>query len=144
MLEDALADGEKYNVVSTKSGPLSSGQRSGNLYMLETGQDIIKDFVESQMRNKNLVADCSEADLDKQLIQMFRKTKSDFEEGGSNTLFLALGTLRWKESETSDRSYRAPIILMPVRLERKSARQSQSFCKSLTRIRSSTPLLSNS
>ena len=108
MLEDALADGEKYNVVSMKSGPLSSGQRSSNLYTRETGQDITKDFVESQMRNKNLVADCSDSDLDKQLIQMFRKTKSDFEEGGSNTLFLALGVLRWKESETSDRSYRAP------------------------------------
>ena len=111
-----MADGEKYNVVSMKSGPLSSGQRSSNLYTRETGKDITKDFVESQMRNKNLVADCSDSDLDKQLIQMFRKTKSDFEEGGSNTLFLALGVLRWKESETSDRSYRAPIILMPVRL----------------------------
>jgi very-short-patch-repair endonuclease len=122
MLEDALADGQKYNVVSLRSGPLATGQRNAKLFNNQTGQNINQTFVQNQMQNKNLVADCSDADLDKHLIQMFRKTKTDFEEGGSNTLFLALGVLRWKESETSDKSYRAPIILMPVRLERKSAR----------------------
>src|SRR3546814_9867366 len=49
------------------------------------------------------------------------KAKADFEEGGSNTLFLALGMLRWAAPGDAKRSYRAPLILLPVKLERRSA-----------------------
>ena len=43
------------------------------------------------------------------------------QEGGTNTLFLAAGFLRWKKTEGDTRTYRAPIILIPVNLERRSA-----------------------
>src|SRR3546814_14701618 len=56
------------------------------------------------------------------LIELYRKAKSDLQEGGANTLFLALGMLKWKQSEDEARSYRAPLILVPVKLERRSAR----------------------
>ncbi|MBV8878902.1 MAG: DUF4011 domain-containing protein, partial [Planctomycetaceae bacterium] len=46
------------------------------------------------------------------------------QEQGVNTLFLALGMLQWKEEEAAKEPRFAPLILIPVRLERKSARSS--------------------
>ncbi|MGI2029024.1 DUF4011 domain-containing protein [Endozoicomonas acroporae] len=43
------------------------------------------------------------------------------EEGGYNTLYLAVGMLRWKANPEDDRSYRAPLILIPAELTRSSA-----------------------
>jgi hypothetical protein len=59
--------------------------------------------------------------LEASLIELYRKARSDMEEGGSNTLYLALGFLKWKKSATDEKTYRAPLILLPIRLERKSA-----------------------
>ncbi|WP_255326465.1 DUF4011 domain-containing protein [Sphingobium sp. EM0848] len=42
-------------------------------------------------------------------------------EGGASTLFLSLGSLKWKKKPEDEESYRAPLILLPVKLERKSA-----------------------
>lgn len=53
---------------------------------------------------------------------MFRNTKNDLDEGGSNTLFLSMGMLKWKETHNSTRTYKAPLILLPVELIRQSAR----------------------
>jgi len=58
--------------------------------------------------------------LDAALIDLYRKARSDLEEGGSNTLFLAVGFLRWKKAEDDPKSYVAPLILLPVQLERRS------------------------
>jgi hypothetical protein len=44
------------------------------------------------------------------------------QEQGVNTLFLALGMLQWKEEEAAREPRFAPLVLVPVRLERKSAR----------------------
>ena len=41
------------------------------------------------------------------------------EESGVNTLFLAIGFLRWKVSATDEKQYRAPLLLMPVELVRR-------------------------
>src|SRR5688572_24813758 len=44
------------------------------------------------------------------------------QEQGVNTLFLALGMLQWKEEEGTGEPRHAPLVLVPVRLERKTAR----------------------
>ncbi len=44
------------------------------------------------------------------------------QEQGVNTLFLALGMLHWKEEDASPDVRVAPLVLVPVRLERKTAR----------------------
>ncbi len=54
------------------------------------------------------------------LLALFRRAKSDMQEGGTNTLFLAAGFLRWKR-DGEERTYRAPLLLIPVALDRRSA-----------------------
>lgn len=120
LLEDELASGKKYNIVSLEK--LKTSGRSSEQYALSTGDNLEDDTVRDQLQRGSLVADISERDLEKNLINLFRRAKSDMEEGGSNTLFLAIGMLRWKDNPDSEKSYRAPLILLPVRLERSSAR----------------------
>ena len=60
--------------------------------------------------------------LQKRLLTLFRDALGIEEEQGVSVLFLALGFLRWYESESSDIERFAPLILLPVDLERDSAR----------------------
>ena len=55
------------------------------------------------------------------LTEIFRKARADQQEGGANTLFLTIGTLLWRQKER-ETPYRAPLILVPVVLERPSVR----------------------
>ena len=46
--------------------------------------------------------------------------RNDLAEGGSNTLYLAVGFLRWKQNPTDENIYRAPLLLVPITLTRRS------------------------
>lgn len=60
--------------------------------------------------------------LDTSLRRIDEILQSNLEEQGVHTLFLSLGMLYYTESESSQEVFRAPIILLPVIIERKSAR----------------------
>lgn len=120
LLEDELASGKKYNIISKEA--LSTKGRSKEQFTLQTGDDLEDELVRDQLKRGSLVAESTERDLEKNLINLFRRAKSDFEEGGANTLFLVIGMLRWKEDSRNEQSYKAPLILLPVKLERTSAR----------------------
>ena len=64
------------------------------------------------------------ATLNRRLRETFRQARSSIEEQGVNTLYLALGLLRWYESDKSELERTAPLILVPVRLDRTDVRQS--------------------
>lgn len=60
--------------------------------------------------------------LDKSLRRLEGQARLILEEQGVNALFLSLGTLHYSESADSKEFYKAPLILVPVELSRKSAR----------------------
>ena len=60
--------------------------------------------------------------LDRRLLRIFHDARTVEEEQGVNILYLALGFLKWFESDSSDVERFAPLILLPVSLERQSAR----------------------
>jgi very-short-patch-repair endonuclease len=60
--------------------------------------------------------------LDKSLRRLDEQARLSIEEQGVNTLFLALGMLHYTESADSEQIFKAPIVLLPVALTRKSAR----------------------
>ena len=64
------------------------------------------------------------ATLNRRLIETFRHARSSIEEQGVNTLYLALGLLRWYESDQSEVERVAPLILIPVKLDRTDVRHS--------------------
>ncbi len=59
--------------------------------------------------------------LHKRLFDVWYDARSMEEEQGANVLFLALGLLRWFDSDSSDVARHAPLILVPVELERSTA-----------------------
>ncbi len=59
-------------------------------------------------------------EVKRRLNDILHDARSSMEELGQNTVFLALGELEWREAKAA-KSYRAPILLLPVRLERRTA-----------------------
>ncbi len=121
-MEDSLADGVSFKFLSAEESPLNDRERSEEAFRLQVGSDIHKEYAVEQLNKNVLLANMPKKKLEQNAITLLRKAKNDLEEGGSNTLYLALGMLRWKESPEDDRSYRAPLILIPAELTRSSAR----------------------
>ena len=56
--------------------------------------------------------------LDERLLRTLTDATTLLEEQGVNTLFIALGMIRWYESDFSEMERAAPLVLVPVRLDR--------------------------
>jgi flagellar biosynthesis GTPase FlhF len=61
--------------------------------------------------------------LQSRLLATYHAAKTSLEEQGVNTLYLALGMLRWFEDDNSEKEHRAPLMLIPVELQRGDARE---------------------
>ena len=64
----------------------------------------------------------TDTDLGNRLLRLYQASRSAQEELGLNVLFVAAGFLAWKPQDRSD-VVRAPIFLLPVSLERATARE---------------------
>ena len=122
VMEDMLADGTKFKFLSAQESPQFDPSRDSEMFRLQTGSDVHREYALNQIKNKVLIANQPAKKLEKNSVELFRRAKNDLEEGGSNTLFLALGFLKWKENPEDSRSYKAPLLLIPVKLTRRSAR----------------------
>ena len=58
--------------------------------------------------------------IQKTLRNLYRKSKTDYEERGLNTLFLVCGLLEWHETDRTE-PVRSPLLLVPVRMDRTEA-----------------------
>ncbi len=61
------------------------------------------------------------AEHDKVLAEMWRQSRSSFEESGAILLHITLGLLQWFVTPTSTQPRFSPLILLPVQLSRGSA-----------------------
>lgn len=58
--------------------------------------------------------------LAKKLLKTYRDQRTLMEETGVNTLFLALGRLKWTDSKVQKGDRSSPLLLVPVTLERRA------------------------
>ena len=117
-LEDALAAGKTFRGLSLKDDdPVADRTLSP-----EDTQRIEEEVARNAFERGQVPVPLTGLEMNNRLVTLFRRAKSDMQEGGTNTLFLAAGFLRWKKSESDTRAYRAPLLLIPVTLERRSAR----------------------
>ena len=117
-LEDKLAEGLKYRGFALKDhNPL----QARTLTVEERGR-IEEEVAEGEFDKGNLCIPLTGQDMNKRFLALHRQAKSDLSEGGTNTLFLAVGFLRWKRKAEDERAFRAPLILIPVKLNRTSVR----------------------
>ncbi|WP_213877880.1 DUF4011 domain-containing protein [Pseudomonas sp. dw_358] len=118
-LEDVLAKGQRIRVVPVPD--LESGGRDPALYAQQNHESLLDEVARQALSRGEVLASLEKVKLDATLIDLYRKARTDLEEGGANTLFLAIGFLKWKKTADDPKTYSAPLILLPVKLERKSA-----------------------
>lgn len=119
-LEDALAEGNEFRILH-KPSDWENPLFDFGLYQSIPEADPIVDLVKSELMQNRLRSYLPENDLGKALTHLYRSSHTSIEENGANTLYLALGLLKWYETPTSERPRYAPILLLPVEIIRKSA-----------------------
>lgn len=120
LLEDKLAEGARISIQSVPQ-PSAQGQDE-ELHRWRTGERITEEYARDALNRGQVLVDLPAEELSRRAVDVYRKAQTALQEGGSNTLYLALGFLLWKREEKDDRRFRAPLILLPVTLERKSVR----------------------
>jgi hypothetical protein len=120
-LEDSLYQGEEFQILH-KPKDWDNTLRDEGIYQAYSSSDPLNDLVLKEFSQKRLRAYLTEDELNSRLTFLFRSARHSLEENGANTLYLAIGLLRWYESPRSEKARFAPIILVPVDLIRKSVK----------------------
>ncbi|MBN4048222.1 DUF4011 domain-containing protein [bacterium AH-315-O15] len=84
---------------------------------LPQAQDDV--LTDARYRDDRLQTPFKEKELERRLRRLFLEHRTIIEETGANNLYLAIGFLRWRnDREETLLAQRAPLMLVPVRLER--------------------------
>ena len=98
-------------------GLLVNEERSFDFQPANPFQDELSDADHAEFQTS-----LAKEQLETRLLATYRAARTFIEEQGVNTLFLAFGMLRWRD-EADGEFYRAPLVLVPVELERGNIRQ---------------------
>ncbi|MCR5026786.1 MAG: DUF3320 domain-containing protein [Methanobrevibacter sp.] len=82
------------------------------------------DFSKFQEGNKKLATDLTPNELQKRLYYINNQAKTMLQEQGYNILYLAVGFLEWKDKSKPRQVNHAPLVLIPVSMERKKVGES--------------------
>ena len=107
----------------SSSNPASTGRnrsRMQNGVRIENELPNLHGSIEPEAKHKDefLQTQLYARDLERRLKKISGDAQSAIEESGTNILYLALGFLEWYEDDNSNEKNRAPLILIPVTLER--------------------------
>lgn len=121
-MEDVLADGAEFRFRPLPKIMDGADPRMSAVHVGRTGQQPLHEVAREALARHELLAIVEPDKLDARLLEIYGNSKLSLEEGGSNTLFLALGFLKWAEAERSEVTHLAPILLVPVEMRRQSVR----------------------
>ncbi len=82
---------------------------------------LTEDELQEAYNDTRLQTNESEQKLQARILNTYYAARTSLEEQGVNTLFLSLGMLSWFEKGNDKEVRKAPLILVPVTLERSSA-----------------------
>ena len=118
-----LLVGER-KAMTFKAGPEDYGSESEEYELLaqpeqkeEDGRPAARHF------DRQLQTNLPSAKLQSRLLKTDHDARVFIEEQGVNIFYLALGMLRWFEAGSSQEPRRAPLILVPVTMERSNVRE---------------------
>lgn len=120
-IEDYLQDGDEYCIMPMPDVEIKLTKdeqlvRSGSALALSelVKNDIVKDKV--------LHTYLKDDETQNILKNIYRASRVSIEETGSNSLYLAIGLLRWYEKKNSPKARYAPILLLPLEIIYKRGR----------------------
>ena len=82
------------------------------------------DFSKFSEGDKKLATDLTPKELQKRLYYINNQAKTMLQEQGYNILYLAIGFLQWKDKSKPRQKNNAPLVLIPVAMERKKVGES--------------------
>src|SRR6218665_888975 len=126
-VEDVLAEGHGLKLLSRPDLMDGDDPRNKAIHEAREREHVHRQRALDALKRKEVFVGLTQDELDKHLLELYRNSRATLQEGGSNTLFLALGFLSYTENAKDDKKYRAPLILLPVSLERRSARSGFSI-----------------
>ena len=121
-LEDVLSEGKDFKVRALPSIMEGADPRMAQVHADRNGRTPLDDMALEALSNRDLLAKVAQEELDGRLLAIHTAARTGLEEGGANTLYMAIGLLQWTEDEKSERRNIAPILLVPVTLQRQSVR----------------------
>lgn len=127
LLEDLLAEGRALRLLPRPDLMDGADPRSQAIHEGRTQEDLRREHALDALRRNEVLVNLSSDELDGRLIELYRSARATLQEGGANTLFLALGFLSWSRDAKDEKRYRAPLVLIPVALQRKSIRSGFSL-----------------
>lgn len=126
-LEDALADGASFRVHPRLAELGEVDPRNADVHRSRTGQNAMDEQLREELSAHRLHADMIETELNRRMLDVYREARLSIEENGANTLYLALGFLAWYESKSSEKRRLAPIMLIPLDIDRRSVQDGFSI-----------------
>ena len=118
-LEDAVSAGSDLKILALPDDMSVTAADNKIFEMQNNSVDQLTTIAQSEFEKKRLRTYLKDTDLEKVMKKLHRAAKVSLEENGANTLYLALGFLRWYETDKSDHARLAPLVLMPVEIVKK-------------------------
>ncbi|WP_312496027.1 DUF4011 domain-containing protein, partial [Anaerosporobacter sp.] len=117
-LRDHIASGEQF-IIMGKPKEIATMRNDLNVYPIQKDVEYIEAIATSEFTHRRIRTFLEEEELDGVLKNIHRQARTVIEENGANSLYLALGFLRWYETKQSQNARYAPLVLVPVDLVRK-------------------------
>jgi hypothetical protein len=117
LMEDALVAGKVFKLEALKDASRNA-VRDPEAIQSRTGEDLRQVEVEKLFGRGVLPAERTPEALETSLTEIFRSYRRGLEESGANTLYLSMGMLHFYEAPSSQTCRRAPVLLLPVEVER--------------------------
>lgn len=127
LLEDILAEGHALKLLSRPDLMVGNDPRSQAIYEGREREDVRRQHALDALKRREVFVGLTQDEMDARLIELFRSSRTSLQEGGANTLYLALGFLSWTRDDKDGKKFKAPLVLIPVTLERRSARSGFSL-----------------
>ncbi len=122
LLEDVLSDGQALRLMSRPDLMDGADPRDQAIYESREHEDVRRTHAMDALKRREIFVSVTPDELDSRLVDLYRTARTTLQEGGANTLYLALGFLTWTRDDKAGTKYKAPLVLVPVTLNRKSAR----------------------
>lgn len=121
-LEDLLSDGQALKLLPRPDLMDGADPRNQAIYEGREREDVRRAHAFDALKRREVFVGVPQDELETRLVELYRAARSTLQEGGANTLYLAIGFLSWTRDDKAGQRYRAPLILVPVSLHRKSVR----------------------
>ena len=121
LIEDELNDGKEYQVLGAPED-LQLPNVHGSLIDTSQNESYLKQLMQSEFKSKRMRSFNNAQTTELIMRNLYRASRLSIEENGTNTLYMALGFLKWYENDISEKERYAPLLLIPIEVIRKSAK----------------------